>query len=377
MYSYGNSVHMDPNSPASAEEKARWDNYRNFGDDLQPQEVPSETDRWNIMKEIFKAKLKRDEWSQRSMAECFDGGDDEILGEPAGDSQYVETVEEEEPEYVPQRKGQSQWFKYAKQECGILLDLSDDEGPTMNNASPSFGGMCNEKVGEETIHPPENAEKEDSSNASNLSSAEYETAIQSEAGSYFNCDSESDDDKTPGREDGGARIDNYDIPEAAEETATGTTTFYEARSTKTTTATNSATSSKLSTGTNTTPTNLEPSHPLTPFVPYFQSKLYHPSNRYTISDLHTEIKGIVLETYCGWLESVRLSFPDSMPLPNKTETEQENCLHLGYWAKQFDCPECEVCRRWRPIYVLTCSSCGLKRCVACKFDGWGDGEGAT
>ncbi|RJE22216.1 DnaJ domain protein [Aspergillus sclerotialis] len=378
MYSYGNSVHMDPNSPASAEERARWDNYRNFGDDLRPQEVPSENDRWNIMKEIFKAKLKRDEWSQRSMAECFDGGGDEdVLGEAAGDSQYVDSGEEEDPEYVPQRKGESQWFKYAKQECGILLDLSDDGGQTMNTTSPSFGGMCNEKVGEETTHPLENAETEDSFNASNLSSAEYETAIQSEAGSYFGYDSESDDDKILGNEDGGTRIDDNDIPEAEDDTYTGTPTFYEARSTKTTTTTSSTTSSKLSTATNTTPTNLEPLHPLSHFVPYFQSKLSHPSNSYTISDLHTELKGIVLETYCGWLESVRISFPDSMPLPNKIETDQENCLHLGYWVKQFDSPECEVCHRWRPIYALTCPSCGLKRCVACKFDGWAGGKGAS
>lgn len=132
---------MDPNSATSAEERARWDNYRNFGDDLPPREEPTESARWNFMKQVFEAKLKRDEWSQRPTAECFDGGDDddyeeEILKEASAASQYAETGEEEEdPEPVPQEETESQWHNYAKQERGILLDLDVDE---VQPVSPSL-----------------------------------------------------------------------------------------------------------------------------------------------------------------------------------------------------------------------------------------------
>lgn len=108
---------------------------------------------------------------------------------------------------------------------------------------------------------------------------------------------------------------------------------------------------------------------LAPFITYLESKILHPSQRYTTEDLETEIKGIVLESYCGWLESVRLSFSDANPIPKGSNPE--TCAHLGAWEKEFKRPECEVCHRWRPIFMLTCPGCGIRKCVGCKFDDWG------
>ncbi|THC96235.1 hypothetical protein EYZ11_004269 [Aspergillus tanneri] len=65
-----------------------------------------------------------------------------------------------------------------------------------------------------------------------------------------------------------------------------------------------------------------------PFVPYFETKLNHPSGCYTREDLHTELRGIVMETYCGWLESLRRTFSD--PQPSRTSDSPRGCqfIHL-------------------------------------------------
>lgn len=108
---------------------------------------------------------------------------------------------------------------------------------------------------------------------------------------------------------------------------------------------------------------------LAPFIPYFESKIHHPSRCYTTEDLETEIKGIVLEAYCGWLESIRLSFSDVNPIPKGSSSN--TCAHLGAWEKEFMRFECEVCHRWKPIFMLTCPGCRIRKCIGCKFEDWG------
>ncbi|KAL2823163.1 hypothetical protein BDW59DRAFT_99875 [Aspergillus cavernicola] len=113
-------------------------------------------------------------------------------------------------------------------------------------------------------------------------------------------------------------------------------------------------------------TNIYPH--LAPFVPYFAAKLAHNSGWYTRDDFHIELKGMVMETYCGWLETVRVTIPGAA-FSLKTELDpQQTCRHLGYWEKELGHERCEMCDLWKPIYTLVCPGCGLKRCVGCKFE---------
>ncbi|KAL4898209.1 hypothetical protein BDV59DRAFT_197150 [Aspergillus ambiguus] len=114
------------------------------------------------------------------------------------------------------------------------------------------------------------------------------------------------------------------------------------------------------------PLHSGPATRLAPFIPYFSEKLKDPYCRYSPDDLNVEIRGLVLETYCGWLEDVRLSVPGARPL--ETGLDPEQCSHLGFWEKKFVPIECEACHRWMPIYSLTCPGCGIKACVSCKFE---------
>ncbi|KAL4797514.1 hypothetical protein BDV19DRAFT_387317 [Aspergillus venezuelensis] len=111
---------------------------------------------------------------------------------------------------------------------------------------------------------------------------------------------------------------------------------------------------------------------LRPFVPFFSNKLADKAGRYTHDDFHGELKGLVLETYCGWLESVRSTIPGAVdskqsdsaaPLLSMTE-----CQHLGYWKKALGKEFCGQCGLWKPIYTLACPGCGIERCARCKFD---------
>ncbi|PYI03618.1 DnaJ-domain-containing protein [Aspergillus sclerotiicarbonarius CBS 121057] len=106
---------------------------------------------------------------------------------------------------------------------------------------------------------------------------------------------------------------------------------------------------------------------LAPFIPHFKNKLAHPSGRYTAQDFLTEVTGMILEIYCGWLESVRLTMPEAKPL--QRGQDPQHCLHLGCWEKHFNKASCEECQLWKPIYTLTCPGCGIEACVGCKFSG--------
>ncbi|KAL4995774.1 hypothetical protein BDV10DRAFT_187727 [Aspergillus recurvatus] len=105
---------------------------------------------------------------------------------------------------------------------------------------------------------------------------------------------------------------------------------------------------------------------LAPFIPYFTSKLADKSGRYSKDDFHGELKGMIMETYCGWLETVRVTIPGAADSVNAIDPS--DCHHLGYWKKDLGHEECEECDLWRPIYTLVCPGCGIKRCVRCKFN---------
>ncbi|KAJ5964854.1 uncharacterized protein N7479_004730 [Penicillium vulpinum] len=104
---------------------------------------------------------------------------------------------------------------------------------------------------------------------------------------------------------------------------------------------------------------------LRPLTPFFKRKLADPHGRYTIDDLAGELNGLMLESYCGWLEDVRLSIPNASPM--KVRTSPSLCSHLGYWYKEFCRPICDACNMWMPTFILTCPGCGVKACVRCKF----------
>ncbi|KAL6235646.1 hypothetical protein BDW75DRAFT_239979 [Aspergillus navahoensis] len=104
---------------------------------------------------------------------------------------------------------------------------------------------------------------------------------------------------------------------------------------------------------------------LAPFIPYFSSKLADKSGRYSKDDFYGELKGMIMETYCGWLETLRATIPGAADSVNAIDPS--DCRHLGYWKKDLGHEECEECALWRPIYTLVCPGCGIKRCVRCKF----------
>ncbi|OQD71512.1 hypothetical protein PENPOL_c001G04175 [Penicillium polonicum] len=114
---------------------------------------------------------------------------------------------------------------------------------------------------------------------------------------------------------------------------------------------------------------------LLPLVSFLKQKLADPNGRYTLHDLGGELNGLMLETYCGWLEEVRLSVPNASPITVRNDPKL--CSHLGLWYKDFCLPVCNVCNLWMPSFTLTCPGCGLKACVRCKFDDGRDSLSAS
>lgn len=113
--------------------------------------------------------------------------------------------------------------------------------------------------------------------------------------------------------------------------------------------------------------NAESVYPyLAPFVPFFTAKLANKNSLYNRQNFQAELRGMILETYCGWLESLRVTVPGAAE--REISLDQQDCRHLGYWKKELGHEECELCNIWRPIYMLVCPGCGIKKCVRCKFE---------
>ncbi|RMJ24217.1 DnaJ domain-containing protein [Aspergillus sp. HF37] len=366
-FTYGNSVHMDPHSNESSEERAHWERMRMFGHgDLVPEEpegcpaageaAAAEKPEWEARVGVMEERLRREGdgsepqfWYDETMV--MNPVDEEDVRQRQ--SYFSEQEEEyDEPEYAEDEEAEAE----GEEEVG--------EQPEYEEGAFSYG--------------------DDDDDAGDLSSAEYETANQA-GESFVGADTDSACEEEPANMAAEVNLLDTDYDTAS------TTSFYEARTVQSTTAT--ATVTATATATNLDPvanpsTSIpspipnpnpnsnsnpklelhlepEPTNPvLAPFVPYFQSKLDDPSQRYTSDDLSAELKGIVLETYCGWLETLRQSFPDARP---RGATDPEECPHLGAWVQRYGCAECEACRRWRPLCALACPGCGITRCVGCKF----------
>ncbi|KAJ5758244.1 uncharacterized protein N7511_006938 [Penicillium nucicola] len=100
-------------------------------------------------------------------------------------------------------------------------------------------------------------------------------------------------------------------------------------------------------------------------VPFFRQKVHKNLEKYTANDLYGEINGVVLEAYNGWLEKLRRSVKDADPL--HLLNKPIDCAHLGSWKKELHREKCERCGLCAPLYLLKCPGCGLKACVRCKF----------
>ena len=112
--------------------------------------------------------------------------------------------------------------------------------------------------------------------------------------------------------------------------------------------------------------NTENQWPLRPFIPYIKTKLNDPSGRYTPEDMHQELDGLITEAMCKWMETTRRTFTNSSRATGTTDGSA--CSHVGIWHKKLGEAECQNCHLWKPLLVLTCPGCGLKKCVRCKFE---------
>lgn len=106
--------------------------------------------------------------------------------------------------------------------------------------------------------------------------------------------------------------------------------------------------------------------PLRAFIPYIRAKLNDPSGRYTPEDMHQELDGLITEAMCKWMETTRRSFTNSSQATGTTDGSA--CSHVGFWHKKLGEAECQNCHLWKPLLVLTCPGCGLKKCVRCMYE---------
>ncbi|CAG8079887.1 unnamed protein product [Penicillium salamii] len=100
-------------------------------------------------------------------------------------------------------------------------------------------------------------------------------------------------------------------------------------------------------------------------APLFEQRLADPLGRYSVDDLALDLNGMILESYASWLEDVRLSIPRASPAPVRSTPEA--CSHLGGWFKKYGCTQCDTCHSWMPLFLLVCPKCGISGCTRCKF----------
>lgn len=359
-FSYGNSVHMDPHSNESSEERAHWEHMRMFGQAVPESYAAAKPD-WEVRVEVMDERIRREKDGREAQ--------DLTHGEMIPPSPVAKETEGEMGGFAEEETEEDghQSYEYAvsgDEEEYLIYEEKQYDEPVYAEDQPQWyvGSPEDEETGEECDQHPEYVEPIlYDQEAGDPSSTEYETANQEDA--YLDPDSDS------GPEEQGESANvapGYDLIDMGYDT-TSSTSFYEAKTAQSTTATDREPApSPPIPGSETEPTTIDLQ--LDPFIPYFKSKLENASHCYTPEDVSIELKGIVLETYCGWLESLRRSFSDARPLT--TESDPQDCAHLGYWMKEFGCSECAACRRWRPLYVLTCPGCGIRRCVECKFAEW-------
>lgn len=434
MYSYGNSVHMNPHSKDSAEERAWHENERAMNEEVRQWNMEREERRKQAMRERVRCDEKEmavageesddnlgesdvhwengntyQEWpveedGQVPMAAAsHDSVDDDldVPDFPLVDEDIDNTVErehdaednqslpglspnEEEPENLDQnhdalkneeydinlpqhvklersshRKSNKSNFNYS-----VAID-DEDEAMSDFLESEEDGSSSEDENGIMHTQGAALAEEEDDgceSISDFLDAEEFESTHQSE----YNYGDDSDsgayirdygDDLASLQREYGTHLENengsdvfYDSKEAESEIHSVSSSFYNLTGVKD----------------HQSPNN-EGNGPLSAFIPYFKRKLSHDSGRYTAQDLDLELKGVMMECFRGWLETLRLTMPHSQPL--ETGYDPKNCSHLGLWVKEFGHPECDVCGRWMPISMLRCPGCGIRACISCKLRG--------
>ncbi|PKY04851.1 DnaJ-domain-containing protein [Aspergillus campestris IBT 28561] len=396
MYSYANSVHMDPFSNESLEERERCEADVRFGEEIRREQEVEErrAEEERVRREEMERERERERerfgragfwgggfgsayfaasfqgsnfrgyegggWREQNeegytqMEEefyygCWDGEEDEqhscdYAEWDAEDEQGEDQQFEEGDEALHHDNGNDQEHDCEVMEEGVQLDkdvnLDEEVKPdeacddSFNPVTPSQQSHghnpAEDYTHQETPIPEESNESDEPENKENqggipLSEADQEPAIfyecYSDEDSFTDAHSQISSSFSPPRSS---------VPQPPESELPPETNPY-----------------------------------LAPFIPYFNAKLNHPSGRYTQEDMHVEFQGIVMETFCGWLEGVRQTFTHAQPLP--THQSKEQCLHLGPWEKEFEHVECEACHRWMPVYTLTCPGCGCKACVGSRY----------
>ncbi|CAI7602386.1 unnamed protein product [Penicillium pancosmium] len=105
--------------------------------------------------------------------------------------------------------------------------------------------------------------------------------------------------------------------------------------------------------------------PLGPFCPYFNAKLADGSERFSLDDMAMEVNGIIGQIMFEWILVLKQQSGVMEPLIDFED--DGNCSHQCEWTKEFGLPECTICHFWKPIYMMTCAKCGIKRCICCRF----------
>ncbi|KAJ1710082.1 DnaJ domain protein [Aspergillus flavus] len=392
MFSYANSVHMDPYSPESQEEIRRCERERQYGEQLRRESEQweayegdpdfsrytwtydpetEEVMRQDRRKEAMHANVMRDE-EQMQRGDGLDEEGEQVgyaEDDMAGTNVRSEFGEEVGDEEYQQYKGGGEYEdeeEYAGYEGGE--EYEEDEGYEEYYEEEGYAGRenyeeengCDAYGGSDQEEGEKEEEKDDpafSITSTQQTQAEYESARQA-----LISDSEDLLDMTSIGEPDDSVNEIGIISEKEPDTDENETFHSFCDEGEVCSNGDNATSQAMPTdGSSPSPRSL-----LDPLIPHFREKLNHPSGRYTEEDVHTELRGLVMESFCGWLETLRQEFSGAVPAAT-VRVSPEHCRHLGYWSKEFGSSECEICHRWMPIYTLSCPGCGIRACVGCKF----------
>lgn len=325
MRSFGISVHMDPNSPESKAKRAQfeadnvqWENEW-AGIDPEVQKARAE-----LRKESMRARMKRD------VAD--------MMGDQEADPEFVDIIEHVVDEGLDELN------------FGVGHDFHDFEIHKENFNTCNPADTFNEFAYE---YAKASASGEKHGVHSDGASSPCSAASSESTGDFSTNSTSTIDNPCLHHEDSNIESTSNAFKTTAEAFKAATEAFKS--------ATEDATAAV-----DTMNDSFLVEHESTlPLIPFFNQKLADPCGRYTMDDYGAEINGIMLEIYCGWLEDVRLSVPNTTPATVRNDPKL--CSHLGLWYKDFCRPTCEACNFWMPIFILTCPGCGVKACVRCKF----------
>ncbi|KAB8254938.1 hypothetical protein BDV32DRAFT_142468 [Aspergillus pseudonomiae] len=385
MFSYTNSVHMDPYSPESQEEIRRCEREREYGEQLKREceqweayggdpdfsgytwTYDPETEemmRQNRRKEAMRARVMRDEGQTERGEMLVEEDEQKGCAEEGGmagtnpGSEFEEEIDDEQ--YQQYEKGEENEGEEKYERGEEYEEHEDEEGYEENYEEEGYVGK--EDIEEGNGYDPYGGDdqEEDDEPAFSVTStqqtqAEYESARQAPA-----SDSEDLLDMTSVGEPVSLVDETGIIPE---ESDTDENETFHSFSDGEVCFNGDNVSSQA---TPVDESSRSPRFLIDPLIPHFREKLHHPSGQYTEEDVHTELRGLVMESFCGWLETLRLEFPGAESAAT-AQVDPEHCRHLGYWNKEFGSSECEMCHRWMPIYTLSCPACGIRACVDCKF----------